>query len=367
MADQQQLLEEFVSVTGSDAERAQFYLEAAGWQLHIALSSFYDEDGGGQDDAVDVDGDSLVETTSAPVTSSSRQPSQPESASSTSGRFATISSLHNDESDSSGSNEDEGQAFYAGGSETSGQQILGPSKRKNKPDGIAQKIFDAAKRQGAEPTDNDSEARKPKQRQAFVGAGFRLGSEAVASEQITPSIQQSADTSRGPVTIHLKFWSNGFSIDEGPLRSFDDPANRALLNSIEKGEIPRELVPAGRGQEVHVNIEDHRHEEYVKPKLKVPVFSGKGQMLGSPAPQVVSNSLEPTSTTSSAPPKQMTVDDTKPVTTLQIRLADGTRSQPGASDNFILMTAFPNKELTEESKTLAEANLLNAVIIQKRR
>ena len=28
----------------------------------MALSSFYDEDGGGQEDAVDVDGDSLVET-----------------------------------------------------------------------------------------------------------------------------------------------------------------------------------------------------------------------------------------------------------------------------------------------------------------
>ena len=35
MADQQQLLEEFINVTGSDAERAQFYLEAAGWQLHV--------------------------------------------------------------------------------------------------------------------------------------------------------------------------------------------------------------------------------------------------------------------------------------------------------------------------------------------
>lgn len=42
-------------------------------------------------------------------------------------RFATISSLNKDAS----SDEEEGQAFYAGGSEHSGQQVLGPGKKKN--------------------------------------------------------------------------------------------------------------------------------------------------------------------------------------------------------------------------------------------
>ena len=41
-------------------------------------------------------------------------------------RFATVSSLNKDSSD-----EEEGQAFYAGGSEHSGQQILGPGKNKH--------------------------------------------------------------------------------------------------------------------------------------------------------------------------------------------------------------------------------------------
>lgn len=31
---------------------------------------------------------------------------------------------------------------------------------------------------------------------------------------------------------------------------------------------------------------------------------------------------------------------------------------------YVLMTSFPNKEITNEDQTLAEANLLNAVIIQ---
>ena len=46
-----------------------------------------------------------------------------------------------EESDS----EDEGQAFYAGGSETSGQQILGPNRKKTTPNDIVENMFKAAK------------------------------------------------------------------------------------------------------------------------------------------------------------------------------------------------------------------------------
>ena len=36
-----------------------------------------------------------------------------------------------------------------------------------------------------------------------------------------------------------------------------------------------------------------------------------------------------------------------------------------AGTNFVLLTTFPNKELTDETKTVSEANLLNAVIVQR--
>lgn len=36
-----------------------------------------------------------------------------------------------------------------------------------------------------------------------------------------------------------------------------------------------------------------------------------------------------------------------------------------AATSFVLMTTFPNKELTDENQTLKEANLLNAVIVQR--
>lgn len=36
-----------------------------------------------------------------------------------------------------------------------------------------------------------------------------------------------------------------------------------------------------------------------------------------------------------------------------------------AATSFSLMTTFPNKELLDEDQTLKEANLFNAVIVQR--
>ena len=41
--------------------------------------------------------------------------------------------------------DEKGQAFYAGGSETSGQQILGPSRKKPNPEAIIKDLFKNAK------------------------------------------------------------------------------------------------------------------------------------------------------------------------------------------------------------------------------
>lgn len=71
-----------------------------------------------------------------------------------------------------------------------------------------------------------------------------------------------------PREFTLKMWSNGFSIDDGELRDYNDPANRAFLQSVMSGRIPTELVREARGGEVHVNMEDHKAEEFVKPKVK---------------------------------------------------------------------------------------------------
>lgn len=58
--------------------------------------------------------------TSAEAAKAKPKPKKPAS------RFATLGSLNRSSDD-----EEEGQAFYAGGSEHSGQQVLGPSKKKD--------------------------------------------------------------------------------------------------------------------------------------------------------------------------------------------------------------------------------------------
>ena len=52
-----------------------------------------------------------------------------------------------------------------------------------------------------------------------------------------------------------------------------------------------------QGSTVHVDLEDHRNEDYKQVK-KIKPFAGKGHTLGSPAPTVVSS---PVSTPTQAP------------------------------------------------------------------
>jgi UBX domain-containing protein 1 len=51
------------------------------------------------------------------------------------------------------------------------------------------------------------------------------------------------------------------------LRGYDDPQNREFLVSVMAGRIPKELINEAKGGEVHVNMEDHKEEEFKKPKV----------------------------------------------------------------------------------------------------
>ena len=384
MAEEEQrsaLITEFISVTGIDAERATYYLESAEWDIQFALSNFFDD---GPGDEMEADPPFVPPQPSNPptvkATTNTTQSSKKNS------RLGTIASFTADPPQENEENSDEeGQAFYAGGSETSGQQIVGPSRRKKEQSANAttQSIFDAAKRHGAEVVDTTQETREKKKKKAFRGSGFRLGdTEGVSDPVQAPS---SSDFSQPePIDVNLNFWSNGFSVDDGPLRDMNDPENAEFLDSVKRGEIPRELLRLNRGGEVHVNMVDKRNEEYIKPKESVKAFSGEGHKLGSPMPKMISSRTpsQKTSSSNQAP----VVDESQPLTNLQIRLADGTRlvakfnhtstisdirnfvnaSRPQTTGQaYVLMTTFPNKELTDETLSLAEAKLLNAVVVQK--
>ncbi|KAF4803202.1 hypothetical protein TURU_018250 [Turdus rufiventris] len=214
---------------------------------------------------------------------------------------------------------------------------------------------------------------------SFSGGGYRLGdSSQKHSEYIYGENQD--------VQILLKLWRNGFSLDDGELRSYSDPTNAQFLESVKRGEIPLELQRLVHGGQVNLDMEDHQEQEYVKPRLRFKAFSGEGQKLGSLTPEIVSTPSSPEEEEKSILNAPVLIDDSMPATKIQIRLADGSRliqrfnqthrikhirdfiiqSRPAfATTDFVLVTTFPNKELTDESLTLQEADILNTVILQQ--
>lgn len=189
------------------------------------------------------------------------------------------------------------------------------------------------------------------------------------------------------MTRILHFWKDGFSIDDGPLYRSDDPANRPILEAIRQGRAPLSIMNVQVGQEVDVNLQPH-DSEYVAPKKKYVPFSGSGQRLGSPAPALATKApaaSAPSETAST--PAQPTIDESQPIITIQVRLVDGSRltarfnashtigdvynhvaAQPASQGrNWVLMTTFPSKELTDKAAALGDLSEFKrgGVIVQK--
>ena len=93
------------------------------------------------------------------------------------------------------------------------------------------------------------------------------------------------DAAKKTVSRTLHFWNDGFSIEDGPLYRFDDPANGPILRLIRSGRAPLEIMDVEADQPVDVTVSPH-DENYVQPKKKYKPFSSGGQRLGSPTPGV---------------------------------------------------------------------------------
>ncbi|XP_033111851.1 uncharacterized protein LOC117112790 [Anneissia japonica] len=301
--------------------RAQFYLESSGWQLQIALASFYEEDDGAMDvvevPATEARSSLDIVDVTPPISSPSVNAPPPKASSS---RVVTVSDMKKNQNNEE---EEEGQRFYAGGSDHSGQQVVGPKKKKTSE--IVDNLFKKAKEHGAEEVSSGSDPIQPSKPRNFAGVGYRLGD----TEDEPSQTVQGGSVRKEQTDMHcrIKLWKNGFSVNDEELRDYKDPTNSAFLGSISRGEIPRELLQQARGGEVHLDMEDHREEEYTAPKPKVKAFSGTGHMLGSPAPTVVSSAKPVAAAASSGSLGQQTiqVDTSQPQTNIQLRLADGSR------------------------------------------
>merc|ERR1719263_1489578 len=253
------------------------------------------------------------------------------------------------------------QAYYAGGQGHngggSGQEVLDPRDLMKR----------ARDEMGAETADQYA-ANKPSGTTAFTGAGQTLSGDTTAGAPAPATPQEHTIT----------FWQNGFTVDDGPLRTAEDPANAAFLADVNRGRMPAELVGPDGNAESDVHLIDKSQEPYKPPPVTLKPFGGAGRSMRDEA-----------GASSTAPPpptdaEELTVDPAQPTTSLQIKLHDGSRKivkanhthtvlqlrahmatlTPGVT--FTLATSYPRKQLTELELTLADAKLINETIVQSK-
>ncbi|KAI9655501.1 MAG: cytosolic Fe-S cluster assembly factor cfd1 [Trizodia sp. TS-e1964] len=352
------LIVEFCSLTGTEPSVAEQYLTENQWNLSVAVSEYYsslEEEAPDGDNTFDGDegdlrdqpantpntGQTLARggVVQAPASYNPPAPGNARSSRAANSRFATIGDLSRRQantpdghspSDDDGDYDDEGagepQDFFAGG-EKSGLAVQNPNNPRHHVDAILKKARITSRNAtrpggGQEPEERNSR---------FSGQGQTLGGDDVPS-QVVPdpraNIPQPVEIARR--ILHL--WQNGFSVDDGPNFSLDEPANSEILASIRRGQAPLRILNVQPGEDVDVVLENH-DENYRQLKKAYKPFSGGGHRLGSPTP-----GLEPTLDSQSAQARPaaspltstgvstaVAIDDSQPSVSLQIRLGDGTR------------------------------------------
>eukprot|EP00270_Netrium_digitus_P016138 TRINITY_DN5750_c0_g1_i1.p1 TRINITY_DN5750_c0_g1~~TRINITY_DN5750_c0_g1_i1.p1 ORF type:complete len:474 (+),score=122.78 TRINITY_DN5750_c0_g1_i1:61-1422(+) len=442
----------FCSITGASTAQAKFFLDSSGGDLDSAIAFFFDHGGNTESDApsgtggrhaMDLgDGDapppaigsnasSGANTAAAPTApvvqeggrGGSQRPSGRAQASSNS-RIRTMSDLRSggghhsggaDDEDEDGDENDDPLEYYTGG-EKSGMMVQDPNRRRRDQEGrggggveaAVDSIFERARQHGArEGTAEDMEpieARRGRPGAAFTGVARTLagpsplaagaGSPAAAGGGSRGEGREAGGRNRRQHTI--TFWLNGFTVDDGPLRQFNDPANARFLASLHRGECPEELSPGDPSVGVEVNLVKKQTNWESPPQPKYVSFSGTSRRLGgggegeateaaTASPAVAAEAVGTTTSLSSSS-FELKVDESQPVTSIQLRLLDGTRmvarfnvyhtvgdirrflvaARPGSRPDFKLqLMGFPPVVLADNESTIAEAKLEKAVIMQK--
>ncbi|PIN18703.1 Protein tyrosine phosphatase SHP1/Cofactor for p97 ATPase-mediated vesicle membrane fusion [Handroanthus impetiginosus] len=397
------LINTFCEITAcASKSEALFFLESHNFDLDAAVSTFLDDANPTEAAAANLNSPAAQSQSHyspseslSPSPSRSRSPSPPPAsrsyslrssskpntgASASGGRtrgggggggirtLADLNRIPKDE-DSDSDPDYDPQEYYTGG-EKSGMLVRDPSKANS-----VDAIFNQARQAGAVEASAEHLLPSSSSRR-FAGTG-RLLSGGVSSTPQPPEA----------VTHNITFWRNGFTVDDGPLRRMDDPANASFLESIRRSECPRELAPADQRTAVQVNL-TRKEEDYKEPpKRRVP-FQGVPRTLSSTSdvnptePNTITTAL----TTAPTPSQGLVVEETQPSTSIQLRLADGTRmisrfnnyhtirdvrgfidaSRPDGPRTYQLQSmGFPPKQLTNLDQTIEEAGIANSVVIQK--
>ncbi|KZT00093.1 SEP-domain-containing protein [Laetiporus sulphureus 93-53] len=300
---------------------------------------------------------------------------------------------------------EEGESWFAGG-ERSGISVQNPGRPGGDVPGgnLVRDLLRRAAEAGPPPGPPTTAAHSS----TFTGGGHTLGSDEVESQYI-PDPNAPAEPEEETAIRHLTFWRDGFSVEDGELMRYDTPGNSQILAEINSGRAPPHILNVSPGQPVELRVVKRLQDDYV-PTTKASsasTFTGSGHRLGSPVPPLATSSSGVASTAdmpgsfpapSTAPstsarestPESISarfeVDRTRPTTSVQIRLADGTRmvcrmnlthtvrdirnfinaSRPeNLTRPYTIGTTFPNRILDDDSQTVEAARLANSVVVQR--
>ncbi|GIZ48137.1 hypothetical protein CKM354_001121000 [Cercospora kikuchii] len=378
---------QFAAITGASPAVAQNTLGASNWDLEAAVSLFFAA-GDEQASADEDDDDEPLPTATQP-----RQPAAATNKSGSNKKPKGPTTLRDLQGGGDASSDDDKKRDLFAGGEKSGLAVTDPSQGDGPVDHF-RNIMNQARSNRDRPGAAGEEDEEPRSSH-FTGRAQTLGGDDAPSRVIEdPNAVRGQPPPRVTRTLHL--WADGVSIDDGPLLRFDDPANEHIMTEINQGRAPKALLDVQPDQEVDLNLDPHKGENYVAPKPKYKPFGGSGQRLGSPTPGLVSSSSASASTSrapaaaasSQAKPEEMTVDESQPTLQLQIRLGDGTRlasrfntthtigdvydfvnraSPASQQRSYVLQTTFPSKELSDKSQVLGDMSDFKrgGVVVQK--
>lgn len=241
----------------------------------------------------------------------------------------SLSDLRRNEAGDDDPRDDDPVNLFTGG-ERSGLNVENPEPRRGGGENsIVNDILSKAASAHGPPDARAFDLQGSSSRSAFSGRGQSIGGTTVEAEE-EPQRMPGALEDEEPAVRHLTFWQDGFSIEDGPLMRYDDPANRETLEAINSGRAPLSLLNVRFGQSVELMVARRTNEKYVPPPPPpVQPFGGTGNRLGAPAPErpTPPESAMPAASagTAAAPSTAPQVDASQPTTQIQVRLPDGQR------------------------------------------